>query len=136
MKLSVNFMTSFVSVNSHIRTTGHLLYRSTPKRMHCSPVTYLLCNIPQKKSICISWLGSVNVGNFIFAVDGNLYFEFLPELMHAVHVLYLFLMSFFNPGHQNMLLSASIFVEAVCPKCSASTTIFSVHRESQSCPGE
>ena len=120
MKLSRNFITSFVSVDLHTQTTGCFLNRSIPIKNYGSPVTYLLCNLPVK-SICTSWPGSVDVGSLIFSVDSNWYFNFLPELMHAVHVLHLFPMFFFISGHQNMLLSASIFVETGCPKCNAST---------------
>ena len=42
--------------------------------------------------------------------------------MHAVHVLHLFSISFFNLDHRNILLSASIFEEPGCPKYSESTT--------------
>ena len=121
MKLSRNFMTSFVSVDLYIRTTGHLLYRSVPIRMYSSPVRYLLCNL-RNKSICISWPDLDNVGSLIFSVDGNWYFNFLPEFQRAVHLLHLFLMSFFIPRHQDMLLAARIFVEPGCPKCIASIT--------------
>ena len=121
MRLSTKIMTSFHSVDLNIQTAGHLLYRLIPIRMYGSQVTYLLCNLLENL-ICISWPGSVNVGSLIFYVDGIWYFEFLPELMHAVHGLHLFLMSFFISGHQNMVLSASIFVETGCPKCNASAT--------------
>ena len=40
--------------------------------------------------------------------------------MHAVLVLHLISMSFSIPDQQNKWLSASIFVEPGCPKCSAS----------------
>ena len=44
--------------------------------------------------------------------------------MHAMHVLYLFSMSFLIPDHQNVVLSASYFVKLGCLRCSASTTCF------------
>ena len=87
------------------------------------PVTRLLSSLPEKP-ICISCSGSVKTGSLIFLVDSNLYFKFLPQLMHAMHVVHLFSRSFLIPDHQNRLLSASIFVEPGCPKCSASTTCF------------
>ena len=52
------------------------------------------------------------------------YFIFSPELMHAVRVLHLSSLSSLIPYHQNMLLSASIFVEPGRPNCNASTTCF------------
>ena len=42
--------------------------------------------------------------------------------MHAVHVLNLFPLSFFIQDHQNILLSASVFVEPACPMYSSSLT--------------
>ena len=41
--------------------------------------------------------------------------------MHAVHVLYLFSMSFFVSDHQDIMFSARKFAEYGCPKCSTST---------------
>ena len=122
MKLSKNFMTSFVLVELHIRTTGGLLYRSFPISMYGSPVTCSLSNLP-KKPKCIYCPGSVKISSLIFAIDGNWFFKFLPELKHAVHVLQLFWMSFFILDHQTTLLSASFFVELGYPKCSESTTV-------------
>ena len=116
-------MTSFVSVDLHIRTTNHLLNRSLPIRIYGSPVTCMLCDL-QEKSFCISWPSSVNTGSFTFSANGKWYFQFLQEPMHAVHVLHLFLMSFLIPGHQNIMLSASISFEAGSPKCSARTTCY------------
>ena len=57
-------------------------------------------------------------------------------------MLHLFLMSFFIPDHQNILLSATIFPESGCRKCSASIaclfsssriTIFSNANSKQRC---
>ena len=73
MKLSKNFMTSFVSVDLHIRTTGHSLYRSIRVRMYGSPVRYLSSNSPEK-SICIFCSGSANPGNLIFLRRWSLVF--------------------------------------------------------------
>ena len=114
-------MTSFVSIDLHIRFTGHLQFRLIPMKIYGLPVTCLSCNL-QEESICFSGQGSVNNGNLIFSVDGKWYFKFKLELMHAMQALHLFSMSFFIPDHQNLLPSASIFVEPGCPKCNASTT--------------
>ena len=89
--------------------------------MYDSAVTYLSCNLP-KTSNCVPWPGSVSIGSLVLSLDGNWYSKFLPELMLAVHVLHPFSICFFFPGHQNMLLSLSIFADPGCPKCSASTT--------------
>ena len=124
MKLSKNLMTFLFSPDSHNQTTGHLLDRTILVRRYGSPVTSALCNSPEK-SICVSCPVSVNTGDLIFFVDGNWYFKLLPELMHALHVLHLFSMSFFNPDYQIYCFFASIFVEPGCPKCSASTTCHS-----------
>ena len=97
MEISRNFMISFASVNLNIRISGHLLCRIYPIRMYDSPVTRLLCNLCflfllcKENSICISCSGSVNTGWYI---NGNWFFEFSPELMHAVHVLHSSLMCF------------------------------------------
>ena len=73
-------------------------------------------------SICISCPGAVNACKLMFSVDGHCYLEFFPEPKHAVYVLHLFSIFFFILDHQNMLLSASIFVAPGCPDCSVSTT--------------
>ena len=114
-------MTYFVSVDLRIQTAGYLLYQSIPIGLYALPVTCLLCNL-LKKSICIFCPGSVKAGNLIFSVDSNFYFIFLPELMHAVHVLHIFAISFSISDHQALLLCVSIFFEPVCPKCNASVT--------------
>ena len=44
--------------------------------------------------------------------------------MQAIHVVHFSSMSFSISAHQNMLRSASIFVDPGCPKCSASTICF------------
>ena len=116
-------MKSFVSIDLHIRTTGQLPFRSVPILLYGSPVTCLLCVLPEK-SICIFCVGSVDTGSLVLPFDDSCHFDILSELMHAVHVLHLFSISFLIPDHQNTLLFASIFVESRCPKCSALTTCF------------
>ena len=125
-------MICFASVDLHIQTTGHLLYWSIPIRIYGSPVACLQGN-SQEKSFCIACPGTANTGSLIFSIDGNWYFEFLPELTNAVHVMHISSMSFLIPKHQNLLLCASFFVEAGCPKRSAFTIVSSVLLGSQFC---
>ena len=134
MKFFKKLLTSLVSVDLHIRTTGHLLYQSLLIRIYGFPVTSLVCSLAQKY-IRISCPGLVKTGSLIFFIDGEWYFAFLPELLHAVPMLHLFLMSFLILDQQNVLLSASIFIEPGCPKSSASTIcFFSVLQGSRLCP--
>ena len=123
MRFSWNFKTFLVPFDLHTQMTCYLLYQLIPIRIYGSPATSLLSS-ELEKSICISWPGWVNTGSLIFLVDGFCYFKLLPELMHAVHVRYLFLMSFFILDHQNKLPFVSIFVEHGWPKWSASTNCF------------
>ena len=81
-----------------------------------------VCYVTSRKSICISCPGSANACSMMFSIDGKWYFKFLPKLMLSARLLHLFSMFFFIPDHQNILLSASIFVEPECLEESASTT--------------
>ena len=123
MKFSRTLITSLASVHLHIRTTGHLLYRSFPIKVLDSSVTCFLCNLPEN-SIFFSFPGSINTDKLSFLVIGKWYFKFLPELKQTVHALHFSSMSFHITDQQNLLLSASIFVEPGCPKYSAFTTCF------------
>ena len=110
MKLSRKLMTSPASVDLHIRTTGHLLYRSIPIRMYDSPVTSLLCILPEEV-ICIFRPGSVNTGRLTFPVIGDWYSKIYRSSSKLRTDCIFSSISFRIPADQNMLDSASVFVD-------------------------
>ena len=91
-KLSLSLITFSVSARLHIQITGQLLDLSIPIRMYGSPVIYLLSSFPEKTIFDFFQARSKPL-DYSFFMSVIYYGEFLPENMHAVHVLHLFSLS-------------------------------------------
>ena len=128
MELSKHLITSFVSVDSHIQTTGQLIVLSIPIIKSCSSFAFSFYKL-LGKLFCNSFAVSVNTSMLTFAIHGHWYLKFLPELTQGAHVLHLLSVSICIPDHQKFFCCRPTFSSNSDDRSVVLPPLFSTLRE-------